>query len=57
MLDIIPAMKCVVSLAIGLALGYASAKMARIIGKVSSHLLLLEPIKVMILSPTFYLHI
>ena len=32
MLDIIHAMRCVLSLAIGLGIGYASAKIARIIG-------------------------
>ena len=32
MLDIIAAMKCTLSLAIGLGIGYASAKIARIIG-------------------------
>ena len=36
MVDIIPAMKCAVSLAIGLAVGYASAKIAGILGKVST---------------------
>ena len=36
MIDIIPAMKCGVSLAIGLAVGYASGKVARIIGNVSN---------------------
>ena len=35
-MDIIPAMKCAVSLAIGLAVGYASAKIAGILGKVST---------------------